>query len=118
VLVFWLAIVFASFGHFAPSNATVITTLFLCALAVSGAIFLTAEMYTPFKGLIQISSAPLRNALAGPSHKFFGFVRRSPVASCSGSNLPGRTLSRLAPTDVGMLCAFLKGREKCGLEPG
>jgi hypothetical protein len=31
---------------------------------VSGAIFLTVEMYTPFKGLIQISSAPLRNALA------------------------------------------------------
>ena len=64
VLVFWLTIVFASFGLFAPPNATVIVTLFLCALSVSGAIFLILEMYTPFEGLIQISSAPLRDALA------------------------------------------------------
>ncbi|MBV8141255.1 MAG: hypothetical protein JOZ60_04330 [Verrucomicrobia bacterium] len=64
VLVFWLAIVFASFGLFAPPNATVIATLFLCALSVSGAIFLILEMYTPYQGLIQISSAPLREALA------------------------------------------------------
>jgi hypothetical protein len=39
-------------------------TLFLCALSVSGAIFLILEMYTPFQGLMQISSAPLRAALA------------------------------------------------------
>jgi len=64
VLVFWLAIVFASFGLFAPPNPTVIVTLFLCALSVSGAIFLILEMYTPYQGLIQISSAPLRDALA------------------------------------------------------
>jgi Protein of unknown function (DUF4239) len=64
VLVFWLVIVFTSFGLFAPTNATVIATLFLCALSVSGAIFLILEMYTPFEGLMQISSAPLRNALA------------------------------------------------------
>jgi hypothetical protein len=67
VLAFWLAIVFASFGLFAPPNATVIVTLFLCALSVSGAIFLILEMYTPYRGLIQISSAPLRNALANLS---------------------------------------------------
>jgi hypothetical protein len=64
VLVFWLAIVFASFGLFGPPNATVIATLFLCALSVSGAIFLILEMYTPFQGLIQISDAPVRTALA------------------------------------------------------
>jgi hypothetical protein len=64
VLVFWLAIVFASFGLFAPPNATVLATLFPCALSVSGAIFLILEMYTPFQGLMQISSAPLREALA------------------------------------------------------
>ena len=29
--------------------------------------------------------------------------------------MPGRKLSRLAPTNVGTLCAFLTGREKCGL---
>jgi hypothetical protein len=64
VLVFWLAIVFASFGLLAPCNATVIATLFLCALSVSGAISLILEMYTPFRELMQISSAPLREALA------------------------------------------------------
>jgi hypothetical protein len=64
VLVFWLAIIFSSFGLFAPRNVTAITTLFVCALSVSGAIFLILEMYSPFEGLMQISSAPMRNALA------------------------------------------------------
>jgi hypothetical protein len=63
MLVFWLAIIFTSFGLFAPRNATVLTTLLLCAMAVAAAIFLILEMYSPFKGLIQISSAPLRSAL-------------------------------------------------------
>src|ERR1700693_6340041 len=44
-------------------------------------------------------------------------VRSSPVASCLGSSLQGRKLSLLAPTDVGTPCAFLTGREKCGLAP-
>ena len=64
VLVFWLATIFTSFGMFAPRNATTLATLFVCALSVSGAIFLILEMYSPFQGLMQISSAPLRNALA------------------------------------------------------
>jgi hypothetical protein len=64
VLVFWLTTIFASFGLFAPRNAIAIATLFVCALSVSGAIFLILEMYSPFQGLMQISSAPLRNALA------------------------------------------------------
>jgi hypothetical protein len=64
MLIFWLAIIFSSFGLFAPSNATSIVTLFVCALSVSGAIFLILEMYSPFQGVMQISSAPLRDALA------------------------------------------------------
>ena len=64
VLIAWLTLVFISFGLFAPPNLTVIGTLFLCALSVSGAIFLILAMYTPFEGLMQISSAPLRSALA------------------------------------------------------
>ena len=64
VLVFWLILVFISFGLFAPRNATAIASLFAAALAVSGAIFLILEMYAPFSGVIQISSAPLRSALA------------------------------------------------------
>jgi len=63
VLVFWLTAIFISFGLFAPRNATVITALFVAGLAVSGAIFLILEMYAPFAGLIEISSAPLRATL-------------------------------------------------------
>ena len=64
IMIFWLTINFVSFGLFAPRNGTVIATLFLCALAVSGAIFLILEMYEPFTGLIRIPSAPLHSALA------------------------------------------------------
>jgi hypothetical protein len=64
VVVFWLAIIFLSFGLFAPPNATVTATLFVCALSVSCAIFLILEMDRPFEGMLQISSAPLRDALA------------------------------------------------------
>ena len=64
VLVLWLTVIFISFGLFAPYNATVVASLFVSALSVSGAIFLILEMYEPYAGLIQISSAPLRAALA------------------------------------------------------
>jgi hypothetical protein len=64
VLVFWLTIIFMSFGLFAPHNATVVATFLLCALSVSGAIFLITELDRPFEGLIQISNAPFRDAVA------------------------------------------------------
>lgn len=63
ILVFWLTLLFVSFGLFAPSNATVFAVLFVGACAVSGAIFLVIEMSQPVDGFIKISSAPLRNAL-------------------------------------------------------
>ena len=63
MLVFWLTVLFVSFGLFAPPNATVVATLFVCALSVSGAIFLILELDQPFEGLIRFSSAPLRDAL-------------------------------------------------------
>ena len=64
VLVFWLAVIFFGFGLFAPRNATVVAALLICALSVSAAILLILEMYTPHAGLIKISDAPLRSALA------------------------------------------------------
>lgn len=64
VLVFWLTILFASFGLSAPLNTTVLATLFVCALSVAGAIFLILELDQPFEGVVQVPSAPLRNALA------------------------------------------------------
>jgi hypothetical protein len=64
VMVAWLVLILASFSLFAPPNATVFITLFICALAVSSAIFLVLELDRPFGGIIEISSAPLRSALA------------------------------------------------------
>lgn len=62
VLVFWLTIIFSSFGLFAPRNATVVGALLVCALSVAGAIFLILEMDSPFDGVIRISPDPMRYA--------------------------------------------------------
>src|ERR1700693_2369995 len=63
ILVFWLCIIFASFGLFAPRNATVITVFCACALSVAGAIFLILELDRAIGGPLQVSGAPLRAAL-------------------------------------------------------
>ncbi len=62
VLVFWLTSIFVSFGLFAPANATVLTSLLVSAPSVSAAILLILELYSPYSGLMQVSSAPLRGA--------------------------------------------------------
>jgi hypothetical protein len=64
MLVFWLIALFMSFGLFAPSNFTVVVSLFVAAAAVCGAVFLMVEMYYPYSGLIEVSPAPLLSALA------------------------------------------------------
>jgi hypothetical protein len=64
ILVFWLTIIFTTFGVFAPHHATMIAALFVCALSVAGALFLILEMDRPFGGLIHLPSAPMREALA------------------------------------------------------
>jgi len=64
VLIFWLAIIFISFGLFSPRNVTVIASLFFSALAVSCAVLLILEMSAPYTGLIQISKGPLRAAIS------------------------------------------------------
>jgi hypothetical protein len=64
IVVFWLTILFISFGVFARPNATVHVALFVCALSVAAAIFLILEMDSPFDGLIRISDAPLREIVS------------------------------------------------------
>ncbi len=64
VMAAWLTLLLASFSLLAPRNVTAFAALFVCALAVSSAVFLILEMDQPLDGTIQISSAPLRNALA------------------------------------------------------
>jgi len=68
LLIFWLAIVFASFGLFAPANPTVIVTLFLCSVAVSGGIYLIEELDNPLSGFIQVPSDSMRKALVEITH--------------------------------------------------
>ena len=63
VLVSWLVIIFAGFGLVAPRNASVTLMFFVTAFALAGAIYVTLEMEQPYRGLIKISSAPLRTAL-------------------------------------------------------
>ena len=62
ILVSWLAIIFMSLGLFSPANGTVLAVLFVCALSVSGAIFLVLEMDQPLSGLIRLSEGPMRDA--------------------------------------------------------
>jgi hypothetical protein len=63
LLVFWLTLLFTSFGLFAPRNLTVFSVLFVCALSVASAVFLILELSHPLSGYIKASSAPLLKAL-------------------------------------------------------
>jgi hypothetical protein len=63
VLFVWLAMLFGSFGLFAPRNVTVLVVLFMCACSMAGAIFLMLEMNRPLDGFIKVSSAPLSKTL-------------------------------------------------------
>jgi hypothetical protein len=64
VLIFWVSVLFLGFGLFARFNATVIVTMTVGALSVAGAIFLILELNHPYSGLIRLSDAPIRGALA------------------------------------------------------
>lgn len=64
VLIYWLALLFCTFGLQAPSNPTVLTIIIVCSLSVAGAVFAISDMANPYAGLIQISDKPLQGALA------------------------------------------------------
>jgi len=64
VLIFWLTVIFMGFGVFAQPNPTIVGVLLLSSLSIAAAIFLVLELDMPFEGLMRISDAPLRNALA------------------------------------------------------
>jgi len=63
ILIFWLVLLFVSFGLFAPRNWMALTVLFVVACSLSAAIFLILELNQPLGGFMKISSAPLRNAM-------------------------------------------------------
>ena len=63
LIVFWLTLLFASFGLFAPRNFTMAAALFLCCLVTSSALTMVVELYTPFEGTVRLSDAPMRYAI-------------------------------------------------------
>ena len=64
ILVFWLAMIFASFSLFSRAEPVVIVALFVCSLSSACALLLIMEMDRPFAGVMGISSTALRHALA------------------------------------------------------
>jgi hypothetical protein len=63
VLVFWLMVLFASFGLRAAPNPMVVSIIGLCALSVTTAVFVILDMNEPYGGLFGIPSESMRNAL-------------------------------------------------------
>ena len=83
VLLFWLTIIFASFGVFARRNATVLGALFVCAVSIGGAVFLVLEMDAPFDGLLRVSADPLRYAMNVSTCRHITVIRGSHFISPS-----------------------------------
>ncbi len=64
ILIFWLTVIFTSYGLLSPTNKTVVVVHSLCALSVGCAVFRLLEMDDPFTGLIRISLDPIEYACA------------------------------------------------------
>lgn len=64
VLVFWVSVLFLGFGLFARFHITIAVALVVGALSVASAVLLILELNQPYQGLMRISDASLRSALA------------------------------------------------------
>jgi hypothetical protein len=64
VVVTWLALIYFSFGLFTQPSFTISVTLAVGALAASTAVLIILELYTPFRGVLRISSDPILEALS------------------------------------------------------
>jgi hypothetical protein len=63
VVVSWQCAIFASMALFAPRTTTILVTFTLGALTIATAIFIILELYSPFRGILTISPAPIIDAL-------------------------------------------------------
>jgi len=63
IVLFWLTMLYMTFGLLAPRNPTVVTVMFIGALSLATAMFLIVEMNRPMGGAIKVSSGPMRKAL-------------------------------------------------------
>ena len=64
ILVFWLMVVFLALGLAAPRNRVAALGILLCAISLSSAILVIADLSQPYRGLMAISSGDMRTALA------------------------------------------------------
>ncbi|MGD0851628.1 hypothetical protein [Bradyrhizobium sp.] len=64
ILIFWLMVVFVSFGLFVEPGPVVFAALLVFALSISTALFLVADLSRPFVGLMQIPKEQLKHTLA------------------------------------------------------
>lgn len=64
VLVFWVTVLFLGFGLFGRLHLTMVVVFLIGAVSVASAIFLILELSQPYAGVMRISDAPLRHALA------------------------------------------------------
>ena len=76
MMLFWLVVVFLSFGMSAPRNWVTTTYVVMVALCMAGAVFVMLELDGPLDGVIKVASAPLRDAL----HQLDVSVATTPVA--------------------------------------
>ena len=59
MMLFWLAIVFLSFGMTAPPNMVAAASIVMVAISVAGAIFVILERDGPLAGLLQVEREPM-----------------------------------------------------------
>jgi hypothetical protein len=64
ILIFWLAVIFASFSLFVEPGRLMLAALLVFALSVSSALFLVADLSQPFVGLMQLPKEQLEHTLA------------------------------------------------------
>lgn len=64
LLIVWLMIIFASFGTSIKDGLLINLTVCLVAASLSSVIYLILDLDSVFNGLIAVSSAPFRDALA------------------------------------------------------
>ena len=62
-LAFWLFVIFLSFGLMAPRNPLVLVTIMLGAISIASVAYVIVDLDTLFRGMIVVSSQPLRDAL-------------------------------------------------------
>ncbi|PYE14523.1 hypothetical protein C7410_13862 [Paraburkholderia silvatlantica] len=64
MLALWLILIFLSFGLVAPHNALAIVLILLGAVSISSAVYVIADLDTPFTGQLVVPSDAMRDALA------------------------------------------------------